>query len=741
MITRETQERTHILSIYVAAVGCVIFMFSLPILFMGYQPYNTRFLLWSFLGPVLLLGGMAALTYDTLSWRQVRFGALSIGAGWLLGVAPPSDNSPQAIGLLWQPLWNSSLRLLTNSGGLYPVELLLLALTIIAFLGMCWGVGGMFRKFTTRKDPFLTRGTSKGGAKIQRARWATPSEAAQSLNAPGGIVLGEMTPVEIGGFNAFKPDDPYTWGRQGKGPLLTMLPTDGNGQIIVFSEPGGYKTSGLVVPTALTYQDALFANDPKLTLYAQTADSRRQMGFNPMKISATDGLDPFRMLSPLLDGHPSVFYALAKTLIPQGPGATENSIYWREKSVNLLTALIHYFLEQNSQNISLEIARFLSQPKREVLRGADQIAASTHESYVQIPMDALHSESDEGYPGLISGVLNKFSFSQFSDVRGFLLEPPDSTKHRLALDPKTDIFLNMPTATMNNFSPMVRLLLASFLTAAQLTEQPERPRVRRLFILDEAKGFGNMDLLETVRDEGRAIGLHLMMIYQTWGQMEKIWGRDSAKAWEDTVDARIMGAISDPDRARSVAAMLGKDTIAIKTETSSTSSAKYQMFTGTVGEGAHEQLKEIPLLSESELAKIPRHGALILTRDLPPILASKAIYFTRADMKDKVKSFSEIAAELEEDRQKVKDAAKTSKPHENESTQNFESNDSRDAGNAPDNNNHRHEQRTRNRQEEMQSSPQSKSTERETFDLFDKSEYETREGPAQKEPSQKPRKI
>ena len=40
---------------------------------------------------------------------------------------------------------------------------------------------------------------------------------------------------------------------------------------------------------------------------------------------------------------------------------------------------------------------------------------------------------------------------------------------------------------------------------SELLEQPDRPRARRLFLIDEARVLGGMDVLNNVRDAGRSI--------------------------------------------------------------------------------------------------------------------------------------------------------------------------------------------------------------------------------------------
>lgn len=621
----------------------------------GLQPYNPAFVFWNLGAVAVLIGMVAFVGWGHCSQREYRIFALCIGAGWFLGIYVTNDaGNRHGAGLLLRPIWTTFESMTLHSAVLTNGQIVLLSASTVMFFTMCWGLGGVFRSFTTRDRPFLTRGDTRQGASVQRARWATPREATETLNAPGGIVLGEMTPVEIDGFERFKPDDPTTWGPHGKGPLLTVSPKTGNGQVLVIQESSGYKTTGLVIANILIYdQGPMVVLDPKCNLYHRTAEARRAMGFNPVRICATDGLDPFKLLAPLIRGHPSLYYSLAKTLIPEEPGASENSIHFREKSIGLLAALLCHFMEKGKPNVLQEVSGFLARSHADAIKKAQDLASTTSMEFVKEELLALQAESEKSYPGLVAGVRNKISFAKFPDVNGFLQQPVGSTKHETILDPRTDIYIDIPTRVLKEFTPMIRLLIGALLTAAQLTEQAGRPRARRLFLLDEAKGLGSLEQLTTVRDEGRDLGLHLMLFYQSWGQFVDIWDK-RAQAWEDSTETRIFGAVQSSARSNELTNILGKDTIAIKTETKSDSSAKYQLFSGQMGEGTNEQFKELPLLSQSDLSKLPRIGSLIMTRGLPPILGSKAVYFTRKDMRDRAKSEEDVAEAVARDAERLR---------------------------------------------------------------------------------------
>ena len=156
-----------------------------------------------------------------------------------------------------------------------------------------------------------------GEGALPSAAWASRREIVKRFSEPGGIVLGELTdPAQDSPH--FSPERSGSWGGQGKGQLITMSPTDGNGHVLVTSQASGYKSTGLVIPNILTYDGPLVVFDPKCELYARTRKAREAMEFTPVVIDADNGFDPARLIATLASKHPSAYLRMAKMVIPKG---------------------------------------------------------------------------------------------------------------------------------------------------------------------------------------------------------------------------------------------------------------------------------------------------------------------------------------------------------------------------------------------------------------------------------------
>ena len=487
-----------------------------------------------------------------------------------------------------------------------------------------------------------------GGGKgvLPQASWASAREVRERFNHPGGIVLGEHTdPInETPGFNPSRRSGNR---RQGRGNLITMNPADGNGHVLVTSQASGYKSTGIVIPNILHYDGPLVVFDPKCELYARTKDARREMGFNPIVIDAQNGYDPAKLIALLAVDHPSAYLRMGKLMIPRGYGGIENAQYFKDAATALFTGLLGYYAESGSNNIIGNIAQVLSLPASDVHANLEATLTDTKYGFIVNRIKDLAEMESRFYHSIKTEITNNLLFAEFPDIQRYATMAPDSPLLAQLVDPKTDIFLNIPQHVAEDFAPMLRLMLGSFLVAAQLIEVNEAPRARRLLLIDEAAKLGNMDILENIRDRGRSIGLHLMMFYQTPGEIAKLWGRPGMSSWRDGCSATIMGPVTSRDSAQDLSAMLGTRTIRVTTEGSSSQNQVMAPMGGSIGSSESEQLRDVPLISPTLISQLPRHASIITAPGSKPVLATKAIYFTRKEMKDKVLNTKAIQDELD----------------------------------------------------------------------------------------------
>ena len=483
-------------------------------------------------------------------------------------------------------------------------------------------------------------------AALPSATWASRGEILKRFNAKGGIVLGEMTdPVKQS--PRFTPGRKRSWRGQGKGELITMSPTDGNGHVLVTSQASGYKSTGLVIPNILTYDDPIVVFDPKCELYARTWKARKAMEFEPVVINAKNGFDPARLIAVLARKHPSAYVRMAKMLIPKGDGGIENAQYFKDAATNLFTALLAHYGATGSTSILQDIARVLAQPPEGAHKELSLEMSESAPTFVANEINGLEGMDSKYWYSVTTEIRNQLLFCSLPDVASYITMEKGSKLPSQVIHPRCDIYLNIPQNVAEDFAPMLRVMLGSMLTAAELIEVNEAPRARRLFLVDEAAKLGAMDILENIRDRGRSRGLHLMMFYQTPGEILKLWGRAGMTSWKDGCSAVIMGPVSSRDSAGEISAMIGTKTIRVKTESTSSSAQVMSPMGGSVSSTEQEQLRDVPLLSPTAVSQLPRHASIVKVPGEKAMLVSKAIWFTRKDMQGRVRDTEAIKGELD----------------------------------------------------------------------------------------------
>ena len=96
-----------------------------------------------------------------------------------------------------------------------------------------------------------------------------------------------------------------------------------------------------------------------------------------------------------------------------------------------------------------------------------------------------------------------------------------------------DVFIQLKGDTLKENKGLVRLLIGTMFKV-MLEREGKSPKVPVLFVLDEVDLLGYMSALEEARDRGRKYGISLMLLYQSIGQLEKHFGKESAGAWFDS---------------------------------------------------------------------------------------------------------------------------------------------------------------------------------------------------------------
>ncbi|MCY4137578.1 MAG: type IV secretory system conjugative DNA transfer family protein, partial [Rhodobacteraceae bacterium] len=373
----------------------------------------------------------------------------------------------------------------------------------------------------------------------------------------------------------------------------------------------------------------------------------------------------------------------------------DSSTFFHQKAVRLLSALLGhlYYTKQEGTDLFMAANRILAfEP--DALKARFEEAAEVHSEYpdrefIHVGLSEVRNTEPRQLSGVTATAANCLSWAGHASTRGFLAsklpdgasKPPDGDALLArVLDDNTDIYFRIPTPVLQTNPGIARVLIGSLVRvlrdsametdkkAREDAKDPKAPkadakapdlrkeksgpatgddgeggkdgvkppekkqRSRRLFLIDEARAMRRMDTLAAVRDEGRAYGIHLLQIFQSWQQVLECYGHHGAGAWANSVDAVVIGPVSDARQAQELSRMVGRHTVVTSSTSKQRNAQMFMPFSGTAGSSESTQLRELDLIQPAELRQLPPEAAIILAVGTAPIMASKAIWFTRADM-------------------------------------------------------------------------------------------------------------
>ena len=327
-------------------------------------------------------------------------------------------------------------------------------------------------------------------------------------------------------------------------------------------------------------------------------------------------------------------------LITSGEDRSDAAAFFHRKALRLLTALLAYFHDLGrDRNIPAAAYRCLARPpdviRAESVEAADEYRkGGSDDDYISVGLAEMAHTEDRQFSSIVATVVNGLEWAGKKTTRGFVEsgELPGTKLVQRVLDPKTDIYIRIPTDFNQGSPDIARVLIGSLVRAIRTAVHGEADAdlAHRLFIIDEARALRRMDYLVSMRDEARAYGIHLMQIFQSYQQLVECYGPHGAGAWENSVDAVVIGPVQNAVQAQVLSRMIGRRTVETASSSRQRSSQIFMPFSGSAGSSVSNQLRETELIQPSELRKLPPESAVILTTGTAPILASKAIWFTRS---------------------------------------------------------------------------------------------------------------
>lgn len=406
-----------------------------------------------------------------------------------------------------------------------------------------------------------------------------------------------------------------------------------NRNIMVVGGPGSFKTQGFVITNVLNEtENSIVVTDPKGEVYENTADFKRQQGYNVhvinfSKMQYSDRYNPLDYVTNDVEA------TNVATKIVDSSNKDGKKDVWYYSQRSLLSALILYVkLEEHPRNRNMSgIVRFLQEHGE-----ADKDDEESELDKAFLSLDITHPARklyELGYKksrgdmkgSIIVSLLTTISdyinetVGNFTDFSDFHLQEIGRKKTMLyVIIPVMDT--SWEGLTNIFFSQMFDQLYE--LASSYHSKLP----VAVNFILDEFVNLGKFTNYEEFLATCRGYGIGVATILQSLTQLQDKYNREKAESILGNCSVQICMNASNNTTAKYFSDLLGKTTV--KVETSNQSKSKQTSKEGgSTSHSDNESYSARDLMTPDEVKNLPDDTQLIIFANKPPIKAKKALQF------------------------------------------------------------------------------------------------------------------
>lgn len=450
------------------------------------------------------------------------------------------------------------------------------------------------------------------------ARWASRREIRRAgLLRPGGRFLGQFVQRRFLFFS--RSDDLFT---HGEGHCLTV------------AAQGGGKTTGLIIPTLITYRGGpVVVTDPKGAITAQTRRLREGVGrvvvLNPwgdeLRNDPSFGLDlgdegfnPLAEVGPTQDGMQAAA-TVAALLSPDRPG--EESYFTKEARALLQWGMV-WLAANNKPRCTLPGLHDLLFNTADLLKIIESNASSIREgpgrTFLKRGAQRIMGMIDMNAGGQLAGIVGTATaeLSIYSEETR-LAEHVSRDGFRLSDlkggQPLTVFLICPPDHLVTDDRKWLNLVLA------MICQQIGRPgkAVETVLLLDEFPALGYLPNIMGALEQFREAGLRAHMIAQNPGQILTTYGADGLRRLWGIAETKQVFRMTDAQQAQELSAMIGD-----VTEENLSYNPKGEANLAFVG---------VPLIRPDELLRMPADRQIILRPNMRPIRAQVFPFYKRKE--------------------------------------------------------------------------------------------------------------
>ena len=254
-------------------------------------------------------------------------------------------------------------------------------------------------------------------------------------------------------------------------------------------------------------------------------------------------------------------------------------------------------------------------------------AGDTHN--VRLGNSILNSSGDSG-----ADILKTFTrtLSPFtSPIVRTSLERSDFTYEDFRKE-SFSLYLYVPTAEIEKLQPILSVMI-NYLTDEFLSHSYDKNEHQQVcFFLDEFYRLGKMQTLVDMPTLGRSQGLRAVFSFQNFGQMTKLYGKESIASMMSATDIKIFYQQNDIETAKQFSETIGKTTRKRKSRTSNNNLGVIKDNTGSRSENE----EGVPLMLPQDFLNLKMGEVVVVAKGHAerPIKCKSVFWETEASMKN-----------------------------------------------------------------------------------------------------------
>lgn len=508
----------------------------------------------------------------------------------------------------------------------------------LAFLSAGFG----WRIFTRAPRAFIERTSARlerDSAGLHRADWMSMRAARKLFSAKAGVVIGEGYRRDLEPTGVARLLSPP---RGGSAPLLRLLP---RGHLLTVGGAGSGKSTSYAIPSLLDWPYPVVVLDPSYELFQATSAHRAEhLGRRVLKLDPTSeetsGFNALGWLDPAGTTLPQDVKQIAAWFSGQRSTQRNTDMFELTGHAIVRTLLLHLVHSSPHGSATLErLVELVSQSESD-LRDYLNTVGKTDSPAAKAARRLGSVSAPETFSGMVANAIAEVDFLDNPNYHPIIssVAGPRSFEVDDLLNGDTDLFINIPLATIRQDPGLARIILGSILSAVMRRNRAlDRPL---LLLLDEMPRLEYMEILETALVAMRKFNVILWPLVQDLGQLEIAYGPQGVRSWTDSCYVTMYVGIQDERTCEFLSSACGS--YSVKQSSHSETEAEAARAGRAAGSNSYQQSlrsEKRRLIEPDEVRRMAVDGEgradeqIILMRGQPPLRCGLAKYFRRSDMR------------------------------------------------------------------------------------------------------------